>query len=177
MKPEDANASRLDTEAAARMWDSYAAAHPDAVRLCAEYSVERFGDSAELADALLREVIHGSKRATSTLAREFLDDGASLPRVGSHWIACDGEGTPRVILRSIELRLGTFNDADADFARDEGEDDLSLESWRREHRRYWQRTEAARGRSWSEDDPIVFERFRIAWTPAPAGIEPEAAGT
>ncbi|GAA1869746.1 hypothetical protein GCM10009715_15980 [Paeniglutamicibacter psychrophenolicus] len=92
-------------EAAARMWDEYATAHPEAVRLCAEYSVERFGDSVELADALPHEVIPGSKCATSTLAREFPDDGESLPRLGSHWIACDGAGTPRVILPSIELRL------------------------------------------------------------------------
>ena len=73
-------------------------------------------------------------------AREFLDDGESLPRVGSHWIACDGEGAPRIILRSIELRLGTLHDADADFAGDEGEGDRSLEGRRHEHRKYWQRT-------------------------------------
>ncbi|MFL4474633.1 ASCH domain-containing protein [Paeniglutamicibacter sp. MACA_103] len=154
------------------MWDEYSIAHPEPVRQCPEYTVERFGDSAVLADALLDEVIHGSKRATSTLAREFLDDGQPLPRVGSHWIACDGAGLPRVILKSVELRIGAFDSADADFARDEGEDDRSLESWRHEHRKYWQRTEAARGRTWSEDDEIVFERFLIVWPPAYAGQRP-----
>ena len=39
------------------------------------------------------------------------------------------------------------------------------ESWQREHRRYWQRTSAARGATWSEDDLIVFERFAIVWPP------------
>ncbi len=166
----------MDLEAAARMWAAYAKAHPEAVLPCPEYAVERFGDSAELADALLHEVLHGSKRATSTLVVEFLDDGEPLPRVGSHWIACDGAGTPRAILRSIELKLGTFNDVDADFARDEGEDDLSLESWRHEHRRYWQRTEAARGRGWSEAEPIIFERFRVVWAPEHAGNQSGAGG-
>lgn len=172
MKAEDVNNRSLDLEAAARMWAEYSTAYPDAVNLCPEYSVERFGDSAVLADALLHEVIHGHKRATSTLAREFMDDGMALPRVGSHWIACDGDGNPKVVLKSVELRLGTFASADADFARDEGEGDRSLESWRTEHRKYWLRGEAARGRTWSEDCAIVFERFLLVWPPEHAGKTP-----
>ncbi|MBG6179375.1 hypothetical protein IWX62_000550, partial [Arthrobacter sp. CAN_A1] len=42
---------------------------------------------------------------------------------------------------------------------------LSLESWRREHRRYWTRVSAAQGRHWSESDDIVFERFSVVWPP------------
>ncbi|EMQ98944.1 ASCH domain-containing protein [Paeniglutamicibacter gangotriensis] len=163
MNAQVPNLGELDLLAAAAMWAQYAAARPEAVGLCPVYTVECFGDSPALADALLHEVLHGTKRATSTLAREFLDEGVELPRVGSHWIACDSAGAPRAILRSIELRLGTFADADADFARDEGEDDLSLESWRHEHRKYWRRTEAARSRTWNESDTIVFERFELAW--------------
>ena len=64
---------------------------------------------------------------------------------------------------TAELRLGPFTSADAAFAADEGEDDLSLESWRREHRRYWTRVAAARGAEWSEDEDIVFERFSVVW--------------
>jgi uncharacterized protein YhfF len=172
VKPQDAGQPFIDREAAALMWAEYSNANPGRVSLCPEYTVERFGDSADLADALLHEVIHGRKRATSTLAREFLDDGQSLPRIGSHWIACDGSGTPRVILKSVEFRIGDFNSADADFARDEGEDDRSLESWRTEHRKYWRRTETARGRTWSEEDEIVFERFVPVWPPAHAGLRP-----
>lgn len=177
MKPDDTDGQLVDLEAATRMWVEYSAAHADAVTLCPEYTVERFGDSAALADALLHEVISGSKRATSTLAREFQDDGEPLPRVGSHWIACDGTGTPRVILKSVELRIGTFDSADADFARDEGEDDRSLESWRTEHSKYWRRTEAARGRIWSEEDAIVFERFLLVWPPEHTAKRPEAPGS
>ncbi|SDR65662.1 Uncharacterized protein YhfF [Agrococcus carbonis] len=158
-------ASAPDLEAAAAMWRDYAAAHPAAVAAGPEHTVEHFGDSARLADALLDEVLSGRKRATSELAAQFLADGEPLPRVGSHWIACDGRGVPRIIIRSTELRLGDFASATADFAYDEGEDDRSLESWRREHRRYWERTAAARGATWSEDEEIVFERFAVVWPP------------
>ena len=41
--------------------------------------------------------LHRYRQATSTLTREFLDEGVELPRVGSHWIACDSAGAPRAI--------------------------------------------------------------------------------
>lgn len=154
-----------DTEAAVRLWSAYADAHPEAVRACPEYTVGWFGDSEGLGNALLQLVLDGTKRATASLVADFAADGEELPRIGSHWIACDGSGVPRVVLRSTELRIGRFADADEAFAHDEGEDDRSLESWRREHRRYWERTAAARGATWSEDDEIVFERFRVVWPP------------
>jgi uncharacterized protein YhfF len=155
----------VDAAAGDLFWAEYAAAHPEAVALCDEYTIERFGDSSALADALLREVTHGAKRATAELASEFAARGDALPRVGSHWVACDSAGHPRVILRSTELRLGTIDTVDAAFAWDEGEDDRSLESWTREHRKYWIRTCAARGATWSEKDEIVLERFQVVWPP------------
>lgn len=154
-----------DLPAAQRMWAQYSTSRPEFVALCAEYTVEHFGDSGPLADALLREVTHGAKRATSALGAEFIARGESIPRVGSHWIACNSAGTPTVILRTIELRLGPFNSADEAFARDEGEDDRSLDSWRTEHRKYWERGCAARAAVWDESDEIVFERFSVVWPP------------
>ncbi|WP_127819362.1 ASCH domain-containing protein [Microbacterium sp. CPCC 204701] len=147
------------------MWQEYAAAHPQAVAACPEYTIENFGDSEQLADELLAHVLSGRKRATSELVADFVARGDSVPRIGSHWIACDGRGVPRIVIRSTELRVGPFASADAAFAADEGEDDLSLESWQREHRRYWTRVSAAHGREWSEDEEIVFERFTVVWPP------------
>lgn len=147
------------------MWQEYAAAHPDALAASPEHTVEHFGDSVRLADALLELVLTGRKRATAELVADFLERGDPVPRIGTHWIACDGRGTPRIVIRSVELRVGPFSSADAAFAADEGEDDGSLESWQREHRRYWQRTAAARGAAWSEHDEIVFERFAVVWPP------------
>ncbi len=156
------------------MWRRYRAAHPEAVNASPEYTVEHFGDSARLADELLEIVLSGRKRATAELVADFLAAGTPVPRIGSHWIACDSTGAPRIVIRSTELRIGDFASADAAFAADEGEDDGSLESWRREHRRYWQRVSAARGAQWSETDEIVFERFAVVWPPELADSAREA---
>lgn len=155
----------VDTAAGVRLWEQYTAAHPEAVAASPEYTIENFGDSERLADELLAHVLTGRKRATSELVADFIDRGDQVPRIGSHWIACDGRGVPRIIIRTTELRIGPFASADAVFARDEGEDDLSLQSWQHEHRSYWTRVSAAQGREWSEDDEIVFERFSVVWPP------------
>ncbi|MCC9173841.1 ASCH domain-containing protein [Arthrobacter sp. zg-Y179] len=166
MDSSDPSEITLDFDAAALLWDAYAAAFPNQVAAAGEYTVETFGDSPAMADELLALVLDGRKRATSSHVADYVPDGEPLPRIGTHWIVCDGTGASKAILRTVELRLGTFADADEAFAYDEGEDDRSLASWQREHRKFWERTAAARGGSWSEEDELVFERFDVVW---PAG--------
>jgi uncharacterized protein YhfF len=153
----------LDRAAAAAMWRRYAATLPSPPPEAPP--VERFGDSAALADELLGLVLHGPKRATAGLVADFAADGEPLPRIGGHWIVCDGDGTPRCVLRSVDLRLGPLASVDDAFAWDEGEGDRTRASWLEEHERYFRRTQAARGEAWSEDLEVVFERFRVVWPP------------
>ena len=84
-----------------------------------EYTVEHFGDSKRLANDLLGIVLSGKKRATAELVADFIDRGNAGAPHRIHWIACDGDGLPSVIIRSTELRIGPFTSVDAAFARDE----------------------------------------------------------
>jgi uncharacterized protein YhfF len=156
----------VDHAAAEALWEAYRAARPDRATDSEPPSVEVFGDHPELTDELLGLVLDGTKRATASLVAEFAAEGQPLPRIGSHWIACDSTGRPRVILRSTELRVATFDDVDERFAFDEGEDDRTLESWRENHRRYWQRVAPAAGFEWTPQHEIVLERFEVAWRDA-----------
>lgn len=155
--------SEPDRAAADRLWGDYLATHPE--HRDDEPTLECFGDSAPLADELLDLVLHGPKRATATSVAEFRHEGQPLPRVGSHWIAYDGSGVARVVLRSIELRLGPLSSVDEKFAWDEGEDDRTLESWLREHRRYFGRVLPRIGVEFDDDIEVLFERFRVVWPP------------
>ncbi len=151
------------------MWDEYLAAHPQvAADPGQDLVVDHFGDSAELAEELLGLVLQGPKRATATLAVEFAEDGEPLPRIGGHWVVCDGTGRPRAVLRTTELRLGPAASVDDAFARDEGEDDRTRASWLDNHLRYWRRVCADRGIAWTEDLDVVFERFAVVWPPEAA---------
>jgi uncharacterized protein YhfF len=154
----------VDRAAGLALWRAYRAAHPAATPED-EPPVEQFGDSAEMADELLALVLSGRKRATAGLISDYADEGQPLPRVGGCWVVCDGSGAPRVVLRSVELRLGVADSVDDAFAWDEGEGDRTRASWLADHRGFWRRLSAARGREWSEDEAVVFERFAAVWPP------------
>jgi uncharacterized protein YhfF len=153
----------LRRDEAAAMWRAYTATRPPGGAPEDEPPVERFGDSRSLADELIALVLAGTKRATAGLVADFAHDGEPLPRVGGHWIACDGDGRPRAVLRSTELRLGRLDSVDDAFARDEGEGDRTRASWLAGHLRYFTRTLAARGEAWDDDLEVLFERFEVVF--------------
>jgi uncharacterized protein YhfF len=94
-----------------------------------------FGDSPKLADELLALVLSGRKRATCWAESQ----GLLSVEVGKLMVVLDGQGTPKAILKTVELTKRRFNEVDEAFAFDEGEDDLSLEYWRAAHTQYFTR--------------------------------------
>ncbi|WP_200909336.1 MULTISPECIES: ASCH domain-containing protein [unclassified Sphingomonas] len=92
-----------------------------------------FGDTPALADVLCELVLCGRKTATCWSAA----DGQQT-EPGRRSIVCDGSGQPRAIVETVSLRLISFNAVSEDFARKEGEGDLSLSYWRQEHRRFFE---------------------------------------
>jgi uncharacterized protein YhfF len=155
----------VDRDAGLAMWDAYSTAHPEVALGEDVPPISCFGDHVELADELLELVMHGPKRATAGLVADFRADPEPLPRIGGHWVVCDGTGAPRVVLRSTELRVGVIESVDDAFAWDEGEGDRSRAWWLDAHRRFFTRTCAARGAEFTEDLEVVFERFRLVWPP------------
>lgn len=112
-----------------------------------------FGDSPEMADKLLDLVIRGRKTATSWAAVRGVLDGE---KVGARMEIKDGKGKSKVIIETTELTCKKFNEVDEDFAKDEGEGDLSLEYWRKEHEAYFKR-----GGTFSEDMELYCQRFKV----------------
>ena len=166
-------AAPFDMAAARALWQEYAAAHPDVVAEHPEWEVDRFADTADYATEIAGWIETRHKRATSDLVDTFLQRGVPLPRVGAHWVVCDGDGKPRYVLRTLGLRLGTIWTADESFAAAEG--DGTLDEWRDVHRRYWTRVCASRGEVFTDATPVVLERFEVVWPPAAAlQDEPQA---
>ncbi|WP_190264442.1 ASCH domain-containing protein [Glutamicibacter nicotianae] len=164
-----------DNAAAAAMWHTYCTATGrDEVE---PYVVDYFGDHPALADELLGLVREGTKRATASLENEYAQSGEPLPEPDGHWIACDSTGAPALVLRTTEVRQAAFDEVDEDFAHAEGEDERTMAGWRREHEKYWRRTQAAAGHAWQPDDTrrpghhVVLERFEVAW-PRPCRTQP-----
>lgn len=159
----------VNDEVAAKMWTDYLAHRGIREQDAPHHVVESFGDHPALADELLNEILHGTKRATSSLACEYDYYDERVPQPEDHCIICDGAGQPQAILRVISVERANFFEVDEEFAAAEGEGDLSLAYWRREHEKYWRRTQKSIGREWSPEDTrqpggeLILERFEICW--------------
>lgn len=116
-----------------------------------------FGDSPALADELIDLVLAGRKTATCWAAADGM-----LTEVGRRMVVLDGAGHPRAVIETMSMVQCRFDQVDADFAHEEGEDDRSLASWRRDHRLYF-----TRKGQFTEDTLLWCERFRLVEVLAP----------
>ncbi|WP_312201494.1 ASCH domain-containing protein [Kosakonia cowanii] len=115
----------------------------------------QIGDSPALADELATLVASGIKTAScGSFACWQAEDPA--PKLGSYNIILNGRDEPVCVIRIISLRLTRFCDVTEAFARKEGEGDLSLDYWRKEHQRFF----SAAG-IFSEEMELVAEEFEV----------------
>ena len=115
----------------------------------------QIGDSPALDDELATLVASGIKTAScGSFACWQAEDPA--PKLGSYNIILNGRDEPVCVIRIISLRLTRFCDVTEAFARKEGEGDLSLEYWRKEHQRFF----SAAG-IFSEEMELVAEEFEV----------------
>ena len=125
------------------------------------YLAEGWGDSPEMADELGALIAQGTKTGTCSALWEWEAEGNSIPEVGLITVVIDGRGEPLCIVETTEVTIRKYNEVGSDFARAEGEGDLSLEYWREAHRNFFSRVLPKIGKEFSEEMPLVCERFKI----------------
>lgn len=113
-----------------------------------------FGDSPAMADELLALVLAGIKTATCPSLAACEAEG--MPEVGGVSVVLDGAGRPAGAVRTTGVEIMRFDDVGEEFARAEGEGDLSYDYWRREHIAYYQREG-----TYAPDMRVVCERFEV----------------
>jgi uncharacterized protein YhfF len=154
----------MTTESIKSYWEQFLASLPlDSPYHAKTYVAEGWGDSHEMADELGALIVQGIKTATCSALWEWEAEGNSIPQKGLITIALDGRGEPLCIVESVEVTIRKYNEVDSDFAHDEGEGDLSLNYWRAAHKNYFSRVLPKVGKEFSEDMPLVCERFRVIY--------------
>ena len=128
-----------------------------------EYIAEGWGDSPEMADELGELIARGIKTATCSALWEWEAEGKPIPHKGLITIVVNGDGNPLCIVETTEVTVRQYNEVDSDFASAEGEGDFSLEYWREVHRDFFSRTLPKIGRGFSEEMPLVCERFQVIY--------------
>jgi len=114
-----------------------------------------FGDSEALCNHLLELVRQGRKTATCGAFRDFESGNEELPVVGRQDIALNWNGTPALLIETINVKMTRFCDVEASFALAEGENE-NLEGWRQDHKKYFERNGG-----FSPEMMLVCERFRL----------------
>lgn len=140
------------------MWAAY---RHHAGRADDRFEIVSFGDSPAMATELAGLIVGGPKRATASLRRWYEDGDLTL--VGDFGVVVDGDGQPRCIIRTTEIRVGPLSSVDDRFAWDEGEGDRSRPYWMAEHTAFFQRAAAQESFAMHDEIETVFERFEVVW--------------
>ena len=115
------------------------------------------------ANELLRLVLIGQKRATSSSLLAYQINGDRIPQVGDFSIVTDWEGIPKCVIETTDVTIIPFKDITFDICKREGEDD-DLESWRKAHISFFSSEGSELGYTFTEDMPVIFEDFKMVFS-------------
>lgn len=126
-----------------------------------------FGDGERMAADLAALVLQGVKRATAGLVWAYEHDNKAPPRPGDLSIVTTWTTKqPLCVIETTAVDVVSFNEVSEDFARTEGEEDGTLQSWRRNHTAFFAGECARIGRVPDETMLVVCERFRVVFQAA-----------
>jgi len=125
-----------------------------------------FCNNEQDADELAALVRQGRKRATASCGWVYELEEQPLPKVGDHSVILDWRGRAQCVIQTTRIDTIPFEEVPEDFARAEGEGDLSLEYWRRGHWTFFSLELRALGREPDPRMPILCERFEVVFDKA-----------
>ena len=108
-------------------------------------------------------MLEGKKRATSSSLAAYRSEGEPVPKPGDWNVLTDWEGRPGCLLVTTQVELLPFREIGFELAKWEGEDD-GLDSWRKNHIAFFTEEGRQLGYSFTEEMPVVFERFEVLET-------------
>lgn len=129
------------------------------------YGVRRIGNAPQLSESLLGLILAGEKTGLFSNPAEI----QPVPAAGDYFVFTDFDGRPRCAVMLTECRILAFGEVGPAETACESPAARDLAAWRDIHGRYWRRTLEAQGREFTEDLPLLFQRFRLVYAdPRPA---------
>jgi uncharacterized protein YhfF len=114
------------------------------------------------ANELLRLVLIGQKKATSSSLWGYEIEGEKIPQIGDYNIIIDWNGNPRCAIQTTNVRILSFKNIIYEICKLEGEDE-NLESWQKGHIAFFEAEGKEIGYTFSEDMPVIFEEFQVVY--------------
>ncbi|MGF9977031.1 ASCH domain-containing protein [Viridibacillus arvi] len=121
-----------------------------------------FGDgSKEMGDDLGCLVVKGLKTGTCAAHCVYDIEGEEIQKVGQYDIVLDGDNNPLAIIKYTNIDLLKMNEVTSDFARSEGEGDLSYDYWYSEHVKFFTWELSQYGLTFTPDILLVCQTFKV----------------
>lgn len=121
-----------------------------------------FGDgSKEMGDELGSLVVQGIKTGTCAAHCIHELEGEPIPQVNDYAIILDGDNEPLAIIQYTNIDFVNMNEVTAEFARSEGEGDLSYDYWYREHVKFFTWELGLHGMTFTPELLLVCQTFQV----------------
>ena len=116
-----------------------------------------FGTPGASRETLVNLVLHGNKRATAGLLKDYEAENEPVEHVGELLAMPDNDGTHVGTLRVTRVEVLRFADVPDEFALAEAEGDLDAADFRASHLAYW----SATGETVTDDTLVVTLYFDL----------------
>lgn len=129
------------------------------------YDAWAFGNSPEMADELLANVLSGEKTGTSSLHLLYelgLED-EKMPEVGNYSVLLDGKKEAQAIICTKVVDILPYSQISEVHGYLEGEGDRTLNYWREVHQPFFEQELEQYNLTFSEDLLIVYELFEVVF--------------
>jgi len=116
-----------------------------------------FGTPGESREKLNNFVLHGNKRATAGLLKDYKEEGEPLEHIGEQLAMLDNDGAHIATLEVTRVEVLRFIDVPDEFALTEAEGDLNAADFRASHFSFW----SNEGEEINDDTEIVTLYFNL----------------
>ena len=116
-----------------------------------------FGTPGESRQRLINFILHGNKRATAGLLKDYEAEGELIEHVGELLAMVDNDMQHVATLRVTRVEVLRFADVPDEFALAEAEGDLNAADFRASHSDYWTKA----GETITDDTQVVTVYFDL----------------
>lgn len=124
--------------------------------LTGRYEAWAFGEAPDKLASLVKD---GIKTATCSAYDLYRAGYGSLPQVGEYSVILNSREEAVCIIQTTKVYISEFDRVSAEHAYKEGEDDRSLEQWRKVHKAFLRKELSAINRVFDGNTEVVCEEF------------------
>lgn len=124
---------------AEQLWNRYLNTLPNEQASALTYTAWHFDDNEKAANALVKLVLSGVKKGTSSSLWVYEKKGEDIPQVGELSVILNWQGDEKCIIQTVNIEIIPYEEIIEEFAAMEGEGDKSLAYWKSVHKPFFTR--------------------------------------